>query len=204
MDRVYMEILKQGLLPSTGRIADLGCGQGLTLAAILSAQKQYERNTFPRGWPPPPSDIELNGFDIREREVGIARQALSTEANIEVVDLRRFDIPRCQAVIILDVLHYLAPEDQETLIERIGLAVENGGTIVLREADESEVAGFYAVRYSEVVRARLRGQWRQRFHYRSGDDWAQQLERLGFETRVQEMRGRAPFRNVLVHGLRRS
>jgi len=202
IDPVYREILKQGLLPRSGRILDLGCGQALTLSAIRSAQRQYEKRDFPTGWRPPPHDVELCGFEIREREVSIARKALSGEARIEAADLRSLQLPSCSAAVILDALHYMEPRDQEVLLVKIGRAVETGGTIVLREADASGGRGFEAVRWSEALRATLRGGWRQRFHYRSAADWAQRIASLGFETRIQEMGGRTPFRNILVHGVR--
>lgn len=204
IDPVYREILKQGMLPSTGRIIDLGCGQALTLSAIRSAQRLYEERDFPAGWQPPPQDVELYGFDIREKQVSIAKRALSGIACIETADLRAVQLPSCRAAVIFDALHYMEVDDQERLLEKMGRAVEPGGTIVLREADASGGRGFDAVRYSETLRARLRGQWRQAFHYRSGEDWARRIASMGFETHVQEMGGRTPFRNVLVRGVRSS
>ena len=201
---VYKEILKQGILPSSGRIIDLGCGQALTLSAIRSAQRLYEQRDFPEGWLPPPRDVELCGFDSREKQVSIAQKALSGEAQIHTADLRDVQLPRCRAAVILDALHYLEPHEQESLLEKMGHAIESGGTIVVREADASGGGGFKAVRYSETLRARLRGRWRQRFHYRSAEDWGQRIASLGFETRIQDMGGRTPFRNVLVHGVRSS
>jgi hypothetical protein len=126
------------------------------------------------------------------------------EAYIEAADLRSVELPSCSAAVILDALHYMEPRDQEGLLVKIGRAVEIGGTILLREADASGGRGFEAVRWSEALRATLRGGWRQRFHYRSAASWAQWIASLGFETRIQEMGGRTPFKNVLVHGVRLS
>ena len=204
IDPVYREILRQGMLPPSGRIIDLGCGQALTLSAIRSAQRQYEKRDFPADWRAPPRDVELCGFDIRKREVSIARKALLGEAQIEAADLRSVQLPSCSAAVILDALHYMEPRDQEALLVKVARAIEIGGSIVLREADASGGRGFEAVRWSEALRATLRGGWRQRFHYRSAADWAQRIASLGFETRTQEMGGRTPFRNVLVHGVRLS
>lgn len=203
IDPVYKEILRQGMLPRSGRIIDLGCGQALTLSAIRSAQRQYQKQDFPSTWQPPPLDVELLGFDVRERQVSIARKALSGEAHIEAADLRTVELPPCTAAVIFDALHYMEPPDQEALLAKVGRAVAIGGAIVVREADASGRSGFEAVRWSETLRATLRGRWRQRFHYRSASDWEQRIASLGFETRVQEMGGRTPFKNVLVHGVRR-
>jgi trans-aconitate methyltransferase len=204
IDPVYREILKQGILPSAGRILDLGCGQALTLSAIHSAQRFYQAGDFPAGWRAPPHDVELCGFDIREKEVSIANRALSGVAQISTADLRDVELPSCRAAVVLDALHYLEPHEQERLLQKMGQAIERGGTIIVREADASAGRGFDAVKYSETFRARLRGQWRQRFYYRSAEDWARLIASMGFETDVQSMGGRTPFRNVLVHGIRSS
>lgn len=203
IDPVYRELLRQGMLPASGLITDLGCGQGLTLSIIRSAQKQQERHDFPRGWAPPPRDVELWGCEIRDQQVAIARKALGNDAKIDAADLRTVQLPSCRAALIFDTLHYLEHEEQEHVLDNVGQAIECGGSIVVREADARHGHGFDAVHLSETLRARLRGQWRQRFCFRSGDDWARRIASLGFETRVQGMAGRTPFRNVLVHGVRR-
>lgn len=204
LDPVYREILRQGILPSAGRILDLGCGQALTLSAIHSAQRLYQAEDFPAGWRPPPHDVELLGFDIREKQVSIANRALSGVAQISTADLRDVELPSCRAVVVFDALHYMEPDEQERLLEKMGRAIEAGGTIIVREADAGAGRGFDAVKYSETFRARLRGQWHQRFHYRSAEDWARRIASMGFETHIQSMGGRTPFRNVLVHGVRAS
>ena len=201
-DPVYKEILRQGILPSRGRILDVGCGLALALSLIRSAQLQYARANFPRDWPPPPEDVELCGLDLRVRQVSIARRALSGEASIEPADIRHVTLPRCRAALLLDVLHYLGPQDQENLLAEIGRVLESGGTIVIREADSNGGKGFQAVRFSERVRAHLRGQFRQGFHYRSAEDWERQIAKLGFVTSVQKMAAGTPFANVMVLGHR--
>ncbi len=204
IDPVYTEILRQGLLPRSGRILDLGCGQAITLSAIRSAQDGYRKGDFPSSWQPPPENVELCGFDVRARQVRIARDALSGEARIEAADLRSVELPRCRAAVIFDALHYLSHPEQEALLHKIRDAVEIRGTLLLREADADGGRGFVAVRWSERLRAALRGAGGQRFHYRSAASWVERIRTLGFETRVQEMGGRTPFKNVLVHGIRRS
>ena len=204
IDPIYVEILRQGLLPRSGRILDLGCGQAITLSAIRSAQDRYRRGDFPSSWRSPPADVELVGFDVGRRQVQIAREALSGEARIEEVDLRTVELPPCRAVLVFDALHYLSSNEQDTLLHKIREAVEVGGTLLLREADADGGRGFDAVRWSERLRATLRGAGRQAFHYRSAASWVERIQSLGFETRVQGMGGRTPFKNVLVHGVRRS
>jgi SAM-dependent methyltransferase len=204
IDPIYRELLRQGMLPTSGLIADLGCGQGLTLSVIRSAQRQHERRQFPDGWAPPPRDVELWGCDVRRPQVAIARRALGEDARIERADLRTVALPSCRAALMFDSLHYLDRDEQDHVLDKVGKAVEPGGTIVVREADARDGARFDAVHVSEMLRAKLRGQWRQRFCFRSGEEWTRKLASLGFDTRVQGMAGRTPFRNVIIHGVRRT
>jgi SAM-dependent methyltransferase len=203
IDPVYVEVLRQGLLRS-GRILDLGCGQGITLAAIRAAQEAYRSGSFPSSWRPPPENVELRGIDVRRRQVRVAREALSEEARIDAADLRSAELPSSRAVLIFDALHYLGREEQDALLHKVRDAVGSGGILLLREADADGGRGFDAVRWSERVRSTLRGAAGQTFHYRSAASWVESIRSLGFETRVQDMGGRTPFRNVLVHGVRRS
>lgn len=204
IDPVYAEILRQGLLPRSGRILDLGCGQGITLCAIRSAGDCYRSGGYPPSWRPPPENVELFGLEVRERQVRVAREALSGVARIEAADLRSVELPPCRAVVVFDALHYLDHDEQDALLHRIRDAIEEGGTLLLREADADGGRGFDAVRWSERLRSTLRGAAAQRFHYRSAACWVERIRSLGFETRVQEMGGRTPFKNVLLSGVRRS
>ncbi len=201
-DPVYGEIIRQGILPPEGRVLDLGCGQALALSVIRAAQDLHRTTGFPPEWPAPPRELELHGFERRSRQVRIALQALSDEAHIHAADLREATLPRCNAVMALDVLHYLAPPDQDALLEKMGRAVDDTGTIVIREVDAGAGFGFETVRASERLRSALRGQGRQSLHYRGAGEWKEAVARLGFVTTVQAMAGRFPFANVLIRGVR--
>jgi SAM-dependent methyltransferase len=203
IDPVYAAILEPGFLPSSGRIADLGCGQGITLAVISTAARLYESGDLPGGMEPP-RDVELLGFDVREKQVAIAQRALGNDARIQVADLRTLRIPQCRAIVLFDSLHYMADGDQQLVLNNVASALEPGGTLLIREADAGGGKGFAAVRYSEMLRAFGRGDWRQEFFFRTAGEWAERVERLGFEVRTEDMSGRTPFRNVLLRGVRLS
>ena len=203
IDPVYKEILKQGILPSSGRIIDLGCGQALTLSAIRSAQRLYEKRDFPKGWQPPPRDVDLCGFDISQKQVSIAQKHFPMKPNPH----RRS--PERAAPQVSSRRHPRRASLHGASRAR-DPARENGTCDRKRRDDRrsrsrrERRARFQCCPVLGTLRARLRGQWRQRFHYRSADDWARRIAGLGFETRIQDMGGRTPFRNILVHGVRAS
>ena len=51
MDPVYLQVLRDGRLPSSGVLMDLGCGQGLMLALLATARDRGKRGCGPRHGP---------------------------------------------------------------------------------------------------------------------------------------------------------
>ena len=197
-DPVYFHIVSHGLLPSEGRLFELGCGRGILLSAIHVSRRLFRKDEWTADWRAPPLGLELNGVEIRERPARAARMALSGVASIEIADLRRYEVPRCRVVTLLDVLHYLDEGAQERLIEKIARALEPGGRLLIREADAAGGLRFQLTRVSERLAALARGDWRRRFHYRSVDGWTDLLARQGFRLRATPVRFGTPFTNFLI------
>jgi uncharacterized protein (DUF2062 family)/trans-aconitate methyltransferase len=208
-DPVYFHLLRSGLLPSAGRLLDLGCGRGILPALLLTAREQWDRGEYPQGWPPPPH-LALHGIETNPKVVAAARQALGNEATIEAGDLGSAPLPQATAVLLLDVLHYLPATAQESLLARIAAALEPGGLLLIRDADAAGGGRFLATRVQERVCALARRHWRQRFHYRSAEEWRKLLQELGLEVGgsggagVTGMAEGTPYSNVLIEARRSS
>ena len=108
--------------------------------------------------------------------------------------------PPCRAVVLLDVLHYLAAGDQAGLLARAAAALEPGGVLIVRDADAGLGWRFLLTRVAERLAALARGHLRQRFHYRRADAWDELLRGLGLEVTSTPMWDGTPFGNVLVVG----
>lgn len=197
-DPVYLQILQHGLLPSEGRLLDLGCGRGILLALLLTARDRLERGLYPPGWAPPPAGLELHGIETGARAAAAGRTALADKATIETADLRDADLPPARAILLLDVLHYLPAPDQEELIGRIAAALEPGGLLLIRDADAAGGWRFTATRIQERLCALGRRHWQQRFCYRSADEWRRLLESSGLAVDVRPMGMGTPYANVLL------
>jgi uncharacterized protein (DUF2062 family)/trans-aconitate methyltransferase len=205
-DPVYLQILRQGLLPPEGRLLDLGCGRGILLSLLLTARARYdrhERGLYPQGWPPPPI-LELHGIETGFKTASAARAALGDQARIDIADLRDAELPPSRAVLLLDVLHYLPAEVQEDLLRRIAGALEPGGLLLIRDADAGAGWRFTATRIQERTCALARRHWKQRFHYRSAAEWSRLLESSGFAVDLQPMGMGTPYGNVLLTARRGS
>jgi SAM-dependent methyltransferase len=188
-DPVYAYLLSNpDWLPETGTVLDLGCGRGILMSLLSEA-----RNLAP----PILKEARFCGIDLRPNDVAAARLALSDEAEIAVADVRTTALPACRAAVLLDLLLYLAAEEQEELLERIADVLQGGGTLIMREADAGSGLRFQATRTAERLCAVARGHFRQRYHYRSEAEWRSLLEALGFSVETVPMSEGTPFANVL-------
>jgi uncharacterized protein (DUF2062 family) len=203
-DPLYFNLLRRGLLPSDGRLLDLGCGRGIIFSLLLAAREIEARRLYPGGWKPPPRHLTLEGIEGRPRTAATARAALDGEAEIATADLRTARLPAAEAILLLDVLHYLPAADQEALLARAAAALVAGGVLLVREADAGAGRRFTAARLQERLSAVLRGHWRQRFHYRSAAEWNELLARQGLTVAVEPMGMGTPYANVLLAARRRS
>jgi uncharacterized protein (DUF2062 family)/2-polyprenyl-3-methyl-5-hydroxy-6-metoxy-1,4-benzoquinol methylase len=202
-DPVYLQVLQQGLLPSEGRLLDLGCGRGILLSLLLTARTRFDRGLHPQGWPPPPV-LDLHGIETGFKPAQAARAALGDQARIDVLDLRDSELPPSRVVLLLDVLHYLPAEVQEDLLKKIANALEPGGLLLIRDADAGAGWRFTATRIQERICALARRHWKQRFHYRSATEWSRLLEEIGFTVDLQPMGMGTPYGNILLTGTRRA
>jgi len=197
-DPVFFSLLKLGVLPDQGQLLDLGCGQGILMALILAARKQFALGQWPEGWPPPPLQLAMRGIELRDDCVRAAQGALNSEATVERGDIQSIAFARCSAVVLLDVLHYLSDSAQLQLLERIAASLEPGGVLLLRETDASAGVSFQITQWAERAAGIGRGLLWHKMHYRSTVQWIQLLERYGFTVSTQPMSEGTPFSNTLL------
>jgi SAM-dependent methyltransferase len=196
-DPVYFKLLERGLLPSTGTLLDLGCGQGILLALVAAAHRQYRRGPWPAGWPPPPALLRLEGIECRVERVAVARAALRADASIEQGDIRLARFPECSAVAILDVLLYLEEAEQRRVLERAVRALAPGGILLLRETDAGGGIAFQMAMWSVRLLEALGGRLHTPLCYRRRTEWIRLLEGFGMAVHAEPMSAGTPFANVL-------
>lgn len=199
-DPVYLELLRGGELPPGGTLVDLGCGQGIALALVATATELAGEGRWPERWPSPPGELELIGIERSTKRVTVARTALGDDAEIRPGDVAVAEVPPCDIILMLDVLHYLEVEEQASLLRRAADSLAPGGTLVIREADADGGLRYALTRAQERGCALARGHWRQRFRYRSAGDWERLLRERGLEATTRPMWQGTPFANVLVSG----
>ena len=204
-DPAFAAILARGLLSGRGRVLDLGCGQGLLAAWLLAARACHASaapRTWPHGWPPPPMLREYTGVEINPREVARARRAFALDAGAEVQivhgDIREVDYGTADAVVILDVLHYLDYTAQERVLHRVRGALGPHGVLLLRVGDAAGGARFALSKAVDHTIGLMRHRRWVRLECRPLRVWEQLLAGCGFRTHALPMSQGTPFVNVLL------
>lgn len=197
-DPVFAGLLEHGLLAGKHVILDIGCGQGLLAAWLLAAQARQKRGGWPPHWPAAPQPTSLRGIDLLPRDVERARYALGDAARFELGDMRKADFGRADAVVILDVLHYVGADAQEDVLRRARDALAPSGRLILRVGDAN---GGWPFRFSKMVDSVVgfvRGNRDMQLFCRSVPAWVELLNLLGFRVRAMPMHAGTPFTNILL------
>ncbi len=186
-DPVFAALLRDGHIHDGAHIVDLGCGQGL-LAALLAS------DDAPSAW-------TLHGFDLRAGAITTAERALADfgeRVRFEVGDIRAVQLPPCNVVVVLDVLHYIDYEAQQRALARIYEALAPGGKLLLRVGDAARGWRFRITLLTDWFATATRGTRQRRFWCRPLQEWIALLEAVGFEVQSQPMSEGTPFANVLL------
>ena len=194
-DPVYRALL-EGILPSGGVLADIGCGQGLTLATLVEAQRSAQTYAWPANHQPPAFG-RLVGIETRARVAALARKALVEDAEI-IHAFAPAGLPDAiSSALLLDVLHLMSHDEQRELLHEIMIRLDRGGVLVIREADAAGGWGFQAVRLGNRLKNIAVGNWKQTFHFRTAKEWQRLFAQQGWRVETQAMNEGTPFANVL-------
>lgn len=197
-DPVYRTILESGLLLGRASVLDLGCGQGLLTAWLRAAERCYESGSWPRTWPPAPRALATRGIEVKAREVERARRALGSALDVSQADIRSAAFGAVDAVVILDVLHYLAPQAQLEVLRRVRAALPTRGLLLLRVGDADGGMRFRYGQWSDKLVMLLRWHTVVTQHCRSVAQWRMLLRDCGFDSEAAPMSQGTPFANVLL------
>lgn len=112
------------LLPQSGQIVDVGCGYGfmaMTLGLVSS-------------------DRKILGIDYDAEKIAVAQNGYLKPNYIQFDsgDVRTYQLPQTDAFVISDVLHYLKPDEQKTLVHRCVDLLNDGGVLLIREGNSDK------------------------------------------------------------------
>ena len=129
--------LFESLLPKKGTITDVGCGYGFLpyMLAFMSG------------------DRIVIGTDYDEEKIAVANNCFSKTKNISffAADATTCELPKSDAFILSDILHYLPIQKQEKLLIKCMDNLNPDGMILLRDGDASMKGRHLGTRYTEFI-----------------------------------------------------
>jgi predicted exporter/2-polyprenyl-3-methyl-5-hydroxy-6-metoxy-1,4-benzoquinol methylase len=142
--KVMLEKSYQGfdnLIPKQGKIYDLGCGYGF-LDYFLYL-KSAERTII--------------GVDYDGDKITVANNSYLKSDQLTFIenDVMQVTIENADAVVILDVLHYLSADNQQKLIRSSYEGLNAGGILIIRDGDSSQVEKHKGTKLTEFFSTKL-------------------------------------------------
>jgi uncharacterized protein (DUF2062 family)/SAM-dependent methyltransferase len=181
-DPVAARVVALGAL---GDVVDVGCGRGQLAVLLVEAG----------------CATRVRGFDWDAAKVSDARRAAEGLAvEIETGDARTAAVPPCDAVLLVDVLHYLTDAEQDAVLARAAGAARE--RVIVRELDPDRGWRSALTRAQERVTTGLGYNRGARVNVRSVDAIAAALRAQGLRVEIEPCWGATPFANVLIVGTR--
>lgn len=202
-DPVFKGMLQLGLLPSSHpiKVLDIGCGQGLLSSWLLSAEAQYAKDDWPIGWPAPPVIAHVHGIELMPRDVERAERALRSAADratFEVGNMCTATFAPSDAVVILDVLHYVDFPAQDDVLKKVHTCLSPDGVLLLRVGDAAGGLPFKISNWVDNVVTSIRGHKTLPTFCRTIADWQCDITSIGFAVKAIPMNVGTPFANILL------
>jgi SAM-dependent methyltransferase len=191
-DPMYPFLIAEGVLGSQLRVLDLGCGRGLVGVLV----GLFTPASSPRWY---------LGVDRCDRYVRAAQQALEEvpDCAVQTVDLRDFDPPSADVVVINDVLRFLPFASQDALLRRLARALPPGARIFVRERDAAGGWRFLWAGFVDALKIVIPGHPRHGTHYRRAGDLRNALIAAGFNVKDRVVARAASPAFVLLEAVRR-
>jgi SAM-dependent methyltransferase len=121
--------------------------------------------------------------DYDEAKIRVAQKSAPDHPRIkfEAGDILEMAYPACDAVLLIDVLHYWTPDKQQRILEKARRALRPGGKLILRDGAKTEDAGHKSVHRWEVFATKFGlNHTREGLHFQTRAELEAALQRAGF------------------------
>ena len=180
-----MRVLEEHL-PERGLVLDLGCGYGI-MSHLITTQ-------YP--------DRAVIGVDMSSRRVKAARRSADHRGNMEfhIADIREAHIPRCDAVMMIDMLAMISYQNQKRLLTRCYENLRDGGVLVVKDTCKSPYWKYAYVYMEDMIKTRLRVFGREitehSLHFWDVQEFLKLLDGIGFHATAIPLKSRLPYPGV--------
>ena len=181
-DPIYptaFELLRESRQP----LVDVGCGVGL-LAFHLR-----ERNFLP----------PIRGLDSDRRKIERANAvAAGAYRDLDFIEQDvSHSIPPSGNIVLVDLLHYLSPNDQARLLDRLARRVAPGGILIIRDCPRAGNTRFWLTHLAERFAQITTWNMKAALHFPTREKIFAAFPENQFSCTVAPLWGRTPFNNHL-------
>ena len=148
------------VLPQSGKIFDLGCGEGVISKYLAQNTKRI-----------------VIGVDSDGK-----RLPKSTQKNLtfKMGDIRKYNVKNADVVIISDVLHHIRFKDQEKVLKNATRGLSKGGLLVIKEIDTQEFLRSAMSRFWDFIFYP-----KEKIYFNNAKEFETKLTSLGFNVKVK-------------------
>ncbi len=201
-DPVFRGLIERRLIDARhARVVDIGCGQGLFASLLASMSAMQAKGRWPASWPATTAAAQYTGIELMPKDIARAQASighLRPAPRLLCADMCNADLPACDLVVILDVLHYVDIPAQNDVLRRVRDALQPEGRLLLRVGDASDRRGFAVSQWVDRMVTRIRGHKVSPTWGRPLSAWVAALEGFGFKVQSVPMSKGTPFANVLL------
>lgn len=175
------------LVPTSGLIVDLGCGDGLVPNYL--ALKNSGRQLI---------GIDKNGLRIKEADHGVVN------TRFFVGDVLSKQVPPADSILMVHLLHHLSSfNDQEIILRECRYKLKIGGRLIIVEIDRKPLLKYLLTWIVDrsVFPILFEGKIYSRdIFYRRKEEWKELLTKIGFKVTIREAHQGKPFSHIILVG----
>jgi 1-acyl-sn-glycerol-3-phosphate acyltransferase len=158
------------LLPKKGKFLDIGCGYGFMSYMLHFCS----------------SSREMIGIDYDEEKIETANHCFSRNDQVRFIctDVNSYSFEKYDGIIVSDILHYLRPSQQTSIVQKCINNLNPGGIIIIREGNADLARRHRGTKLTEFFSTSFFG-----FNKTTGDGLSflsgQSIRKIALETNME-------------------
>lgn len=181
-DAPFIEVEK--LIPSSGKILDLGSGEGIftNFLGISSPRRKV-------------IGIEINQDRLSQAKRGVKNVSFSKG------DATKVTLPKCDTVILFHLLHHLTSyKQQDNLLKKIHSSLKKGNKLIIVEAEPQTNFKYLLVWITDhfLVPLIFDKKFYSDVFFRKQNEWKNLLKAQGFFCKIIQADKGKPFSHIIL------
>lgn len=181
-DAPYKQLEK--LIPRTGEIVDLGCGEGIFTNYVAMASVARK----------------MVGVDKDKERVRYAYRGLPNTKFVNG-DITKRTVPQADCVLLVHVLHHLnSYKEQEELLTKCAAKLKDGGKLLIAEIEPKPSFKYLVTWFTDhfLVPWLFEKRAYSPIFFRKKSDWKRLFNKLGFTCKIISAEVGKPFTHIIL------